>query len=245
MNSGCLNVTSGIIQPVELEELVFGEKISSDKSVSKLIHIYGEAGSGKTTLALQLTCGIGLLGKKVIFIDTEGKVTGTKNKALVKEKAFPKVNKLLKLYVPASFQEQHSLISNLEYYLLNQDVGLVVVDTITNLYRQEENFGKNKKNIYEKLAFQVALLRKISREKKIPIILINQATMVKVDDSEGLKSLKRERVSPVAKAIMEYWVDREIILISHGWGNFEGRIPNEFEGRVKFGIDTKGIVPLE
>jgi hypothetical protein len=128
---------------------------------------------------------------------------------------------------------------------LNQEIGLIIVDTITNLYRQEENFGKNRKNIYEKLAFQVALLRKLSRENEIPVILINQATMTKIDDSEGLKSLKRERVNPGAKAIMEYWVDREIILISHGWGKFEGRIPNEFEGRVKFGIDTKGIVPLE
>ena len=63
-------MTTGIIQPVGLEELVFGEKLSPDKAVSKLIHIFGEAGSGKTTLALQLTCGIGLLGKKVIFIDT-------------------------------------------------------------------------------------------------------------------------------------------------------------------------------
>ena len=238
-------MTSGIIRPVELEELVFGEKISSDKPIPKLIHIFGEAGSGKTTLALQLTCGIGLLGKKVIFIDTEGKVTGTKIKTLTMEETFPKVNEMLKLYVPHSFQEQHSLISNLEFYLLNQDVGLIIIDTITNLYRQEENFGKNKKNNYEKLAFQVALLRKLSREKKVPIILINQATMVKDDDSEGLRSLKREKVSPVAKAIMEYWVDREIILISHGWGEFEGRIPNEFEGRVKFGIDTNGIVPLD
>ncbi len=238
-------MTAGIIQPVELEELVFGEKISPDKSIPKLIHIFGEAGAGKTTLALQLSCGVILLGKKVIFIDTEGKVTGTKIKDLTNEKTFSKVNKMLKLYVPHNFQEQQSLISNLEFYLMNQDVGLIIVDTITNLYRQEENFGKNKKNNYEKLAFQVALLRKLSREKKIPIILINQSTMVKVDDSEGLKSLKREKVSPVAKAIMEYWVDREIILISHGWGKFEGRIPNEFEGRVKFGIDTKGIVPLE
>ncbi|MBK5113310.1 MAG: AAA family ATPase [Candidatus Heimdallarchaeota archaeon] len=238
-------MTTGIIQPVELEELVFGEKISPDKPVAKLIHIFGEAGSGKTTLALQLTCGIGLLGKKVIFIDTEGKVTGTKIKAIAKEKTFPKINQMLKLYVPTNFQEQHSLISNLEYYLLNQDIGLIIIDTITNLYRQEENFGKNKKNIYEKLAFQVALLRKLSQDQQIPIIIINQATMTKVEDSEGLKSLKRERVSPVAKAIMEYWVDREIILISHGWGNFEGRIPNEFKGRVKFGIDTKGIIPLD
>jgi len=237
-------VTTGIIQPVGLEELVFGEKISPSKAVSKLIHIFGEAGSGKTTLALQLTCGIGLLGKKVIFIDTEGKVSGTKIKAIAREKAFPKINQMLKLYVPSNFQEQHSLVSNLEYYVLNQEIGLIIIDTITNLYRQEENFGKNKKNIYEKLAFQVALLRKISREKRVPIILFNQATMTKIKDSEGLKSLKRERVSPVAKAIMEYWADREIILISHGWGSFEGRIPNEYEGRVKFGIDTNGIVPL-
>ncbi|MHA1123300.1 MAG: AAA family ATPase, partial [Candidatus Heimdallarchaeota archaeon] len=87
-------MTTGIIQPVSLEELVFGEKLSPDKAISKLIHIFGKAGSGKTTLAIQLTCGIAFQGKKVIFIDTEGKVTGTKIKAIAKEKAFSKINQM-------------------------------------------------------------------------------------------------------------------------------------------------------
>ena len=105
------------------------------------------------------------------------------------------------------------------------------------------SFGKNNKDNYEKLAFQVALLRKISNNYEIPIILFNQATMSKADESDISANLKREKVNPVARAIMAYWTDREIILISHGWGRHEARVPREFEGRVKFRIDTNGIVP--
>ena len=238
-----MTLVEGITNPIALEELVFGQLVDFQHPLSGLIHIFGEAGSGKTTLALQLAIGFCINGKKVVFIDTEGKVTGSKIKDLANNQKFSRINDLLKLHMPSSFKDQHSFICSLEHLLKNQEIGLLIIDTITNLYRQEMSFGKNNKGNYEKLAFQVALLRKISNNYKIPIILFNQATMSKVDESDITTNLKREKVNPVARAIMEYWANREIILISHGWGSYEARIPREFEGRVKFRIDTNGIVP--
>ncbi|RLI72569.1 MAG: hypothetical protein DRP02_01360 [Candidatus Gerdarchaeota archaeon] len=64
-------------------------------------------------------------------------------------------------------------------------------------------------------------------------------------EQDILALLSEERIRPVAKAILQYWSDREIILLSHGFGRFEARIPTEIEGRVKFEITANGISPLK
>jgi len=239
-------LTKEIIKPFLLEKLLFGEKVNLEQPSPNLIHIYGEAGSGKTTLAIQLACNVCSNQKKVVLIDTEGKVSGSKIKGIIQPLEFSLINKNLKLYNPNSFQKQYELIRNLEFYLLKQQhIGLIIIDTITNLYRQERNNEQDEKINYRKLAYQVALLRKISYDKKIPIIIFNQATMVKKEDSDSFSNLRLERVNPVAKAIMSYWADREIILISHGFGKFEAREPGEYKGRVKFGINSEGIIPID
>ncbi|MBN1330223.1 MAG: AAA family ATPase [Candidatus Heimdallarchaeota archaeon] len=238
-------MTKEIIKPFLLEKLLFGEKVNLEQLKPNLIHIYGEAGAGKTTLAIQLACNVCSNNMKVVLIDTEGKVSGSKIKGIVQQSEFPIINKNLKLYYLSSFQKQYELIRNLEFYLQNQQIGLIIIDTITNLYRQERNTEYDEKINYRKLAYQVALLRKISFDKKIPIILFNQATMVKKEESDSFSNLQHEKVNPVAKAIMDYWIDREIILISHGFGKFEARKPGEYVGRVKFGINSEGIIPID
>lgn len=234
---------NSLLNPPELETLIFGQKFSSDYK-GNLIHIFGEAGTGKTTMALQIAIAVCLRGKKVIIIDTEGKIGGEKIQAIAGTDNITQVNKSLKLYCPQKFDEQHDLIERLEYYLKNQEIGLIVIDTITNLYRQEMLFKKGNKSAFEKLAYQIAFLRRLSQERNIPILIFNQATMLKPSEKDPL-ILKRERVNPVAKAIMSYWSDREIIFIKQGWNKFEARIPSEFEGRVLFEISNKGITHLE
>ncbi len=238
-------MTSGLLNFPELEELILGEKIDSKITKNKVVHIYGEAGSGKTTVAIQLAIGYSLKNKKVIYIDTEGKVSGEKIKNIASEENFDNVNKNIKIYFPKDFDKQHDLIQKLEFYLSNQNIGAIIIDTMTNLYRQAMLFKKDTKILYEKLAFEVAFLRKLSRDRNITIILVNQATMPKaIKNEDDSLRYNYERINPAAKAIMSYWADREIILVSHGWGNFEARIPGEFERRVKFSIDSKGIAPL-
>lgn len=243
--NGWLTLMNGLLNFPDLEELIFGERMDAKIATSKLVHIYGQAGSGKTTVAIQLAIGYSLKNKKVIYIDTEGKVSGEKIKNIASEENFAKANKNIKIYFPKDFDNQHDLIQKLEFYIANQNIGAIIIDTMTNLYRQAMLFKNDTKILYEKLAFEVAFLRKLSRDKNISIILVNQATMPKaIKNEDDSLSYNYERINPVAKAIMSYWVDREIILVSHGWGNFEARIPGEFERRVKFCINNNGIVPL-
>jgi len=241
-------LSKSILCPEELELLIFGEKIELKQLQGKLIHVFGEAGSGKTSLAIQLAVNFCANEQKVVLIDTEGKITGHRMKKYFSGKNFSKLNSLLKLYQPKNFQEQFELINKLEFFLQNQSIGLLLVDTITNFYRQESTNQSREKKAFKKLAFQVALLRQISHRLHFPVILFNQATMIRrktKGEQDILALLSEERIRPVAKAILQYWSDREIILLSHGFGRFEARIPTEIEGRVKFEITANGISPLK
>jgi len=103
---------NNLLNPPELETLIFGQKYSSDYK-GNLIHIFGEAGTGKTTMALQIAIAICLQGKKVVIIDTEGKISGEKIQAIAGKDKLTQVNKNLKLYCPAKFDNQHELIERL------------------------------------------------------------------------------------------------------------------------------------
>ncbi|MFW9923499.1 MAG: AAA family ATPase [Candidatus Thorarchaeota archaeon] len=232
--------------PHELATLIFGKDNILLKDQGKIFHIYGEAGTGKTTLALQIALSYCIKDKRVFYLDTEGKITGSKLKEMSDGNNFKIINKNLKFFIINKFEEQQKLIQKLDYFFQTQKVDMIIVDTITNHYRQAMLFQKDAKNLYEKLAFQVANLNKIAKKKFIPILLINQATMRKQkSELEEGETVALERIDPVAKAIMSYWSDKEIILINHGWGKFEARIPREYEGRVKFSINEKGIAPYK
>jgi len=246
--NGSLNLSEPILTPQALEELLFGEKIKLGKLPGKVIHIFGEAGAGKTTLAIQLAVNFCSKNMKVVLIDTEGKITGNRIQQYFQGENFTKINALLKLYQPKSFQEQFWLVNKLEFFLQRQTIGLLIIDTISNFYRQEATSQLKEKKSFKKLAFQVALLREIAHRKNFPVILFNQATMIRkkaTEEEEFLAKLNGERIRPVAKAILQYWSDREIILISHGFGKFEARVPTEIKGRVKFEITSKGITPAK
>lgn len=238
-------MSKGILEPKMLETMIFGKDFNIHDKKGILIHIYGQAGSGKTTLGLQIAASYCKIEKKVVYIDTEGKVTGAQIKSIVEIIPLEKIDKYLKLHLISDFKEQQTFISNLEFYLKNQDIGLIVVDTITNLYRLEQTYHRDSTLNYEKLAFQVAHLRSLANTLQIPVIIINQATMPKIEEIEENEGYSHESINPVAKNIMSYWSDREIILVSYGWGKFEARKPSEIKGRVKFSISEKGIIPLE
>ncbi|MEA2069950.1 MAG: AAA family ATPase [Asgard group archaeon] len=216
------------------------------KKKGKLIHLYGKAGSGKTTIALSICNRACLKGHKTIYIDTEGKVTGTILKRLIKKKDFKLINSHLRLYQPQTFQEQHELLQKFDYYLSKTVMPLIIIDTITNLYRQGKFFQNIKKTDYKKLAYQVALLHKITEEQNTTVIMCNQATgSFKSEEEKKEDELLFERIQPVAKAVMNYWSDTEIMVRKLGWGKFEAQAQNELEEKVKFTIKKTGVHKLK
>jgi DNA repair protein RadB len=161
----------------DLNKWLFGGYESDIISV-----IYGGAGTGKTNFCLLAAVSLAKKGKKVIFMDTEGGFSVERVKQLASED-YNDVLKNILLLKPTNFSEQKKAFEEL-LKNLKDEVGLIVVDGMTMLYRldfaaardNEEN-GKDKdgiRKINSELARQLRVLAEIARKRNIPVIITNQ-----------------------------------------------------------------------
>jgi DNA repair protein RadB len=133
--------------------------------------IYGPAGAGKTVLAILCSVNVARSGKKVVYIDTENSFSVERLKQVA-----PDYNKVLRNMVflnPVSFEEQKKAFSKLKD-LVNEKIGLIVVDTIAMLYRIEMGQSENVYEINSALGKQISFLSEIGRKHNIPILITNQ-----------------------------------------------------------------------
>lgn len=101
-----------------------------------MTQLFGEAGSGKTNLCLQLAIRCVEQDKKVIFIDTEG-ISPSRFRQMAGEKAKEIAQQII-IYEPHSFEEQHAAVRELEK-VIKENIGLIIVDSATAFYRFELN----------------------------------------------------------------------------------------------------------
>jgi DNA repair protein RadB len=133
--------------------------------------LYGEAGTGKTTLCLLLARDVAKAGRKVIFLDTEGvsmdrlrQVSGPDFETVAKNILFSSIS---------NFDEQERMVDKaIKLVHGNVDVGMIVIDSISMHYRltsREEDRGDRKS-----LAGQSTKLTNLAREKAIPVVVTSQ-----------------------------------------------------------------------
>jgi len=200
---------------------------------------YGPAGSGKTNIALSTTVSVVRSGKKVIFIDTEGGFSFERIKQLSDE--FENILKNIILFKPTTFQEQKKYIF-LTYDFVKskkEDIGLVVVDSISMLYRLELG-DKEAREVNRELARQLQILSDIARKYNIPVLVTNQVYSV-FEEKDKLEVVGGDLTKYWSKCLVELKIVgigiREAILRKHRY------LP---EGRsVKFRIIDKGLFEIE
>ena len=133
--------------------------------------IYGPSGAGKTNLCLMAAVNIVKQGKKVIIMDTEGGIAVERIKQICPE--YEEALHKIMFYNLVSFEEQKEAFEKMKKQI-NEHVGLLIVDSISMLYRLE--LGKNEE-VYDTnaaLGRQMAALVEIARRKNIPVLLTNQ-----------------------------------------------------------------------
>jgi DNA repair protein RadB len=133
--------------------------------------IYGPSGSGKTNLCLIAAVKVVNNGKKVIFIDTEGGIAVERIKQLSDN--YENSLKNIIFFNPLTFEEQKLVFDQLKE-VVNDSIGMIVVDSISMLYRLELGKSEEVYDVNSALGKQIACLVEIARRKKIPVLITNQ-----------------------------------------------------------------------
>ena len=128
--------------------------------------VYGQGGSGKTTLALMLARDYSKFSK-IIFIDTENGFNFERFKQISQDYYKNCLNNIL-LFKIKNFNEQAKIIKNLEEI---DNIDLVIIDTIGSYYRLE--LKKDYKYANNKMSEMLKILNLLNK-KGINIFLTNQ-----------------------------------------------------------------------
>jgi RecA/RadA recombinase len=165
--------------------------------------IYGEEETGKTTLAMQCAANCARQEYKTLFMDADGTFTVRRLSQIASEK-FEQVAELIILMKPNDFHEQAVAIDKLTDYV-TKNFGLVVVDTLTSLYRAEVAESPEKTfELNRELNRQTALLAQIAKTQRIAVLVTSQVRSV---FNEAHVS-----VEPVGTRVLRFWAETIIAL---------------------------------
>ncbi len=160
--------------------------------------IYGPSSSGKTNICIICAINCVKLGKKVIYVDTEGGFSIERFKQLDGE--YKETFDNMIFIKPTNFEEQKRIFEKLKE-MLNESIGLIIIDSIAMLYRLE--LGKSEAyDVNKELGTQLAYLTEIARKMNIPVVLTNQVYS-SFEDRETVRMVGGDILKYSSKCLVE------------------------------------------
>lgn len=198
-----------------------------------ITHVFGEAASGKTTLALQFVSATLRLGMKIAYINTES-TSPIEKLEQISGRKYESISPGIRLLHPTSFKDQGLIIDDLELYV-RENTRLVVIDTITRLYRTVLKGKKTNYKAHRELNMQVGILKGLAKQKDIAVLVLNQVRGVLEKHGE---------IEPVARNILDYWSDYVIRIKKNrktGERLIEKLRPGETRVQERFHLTNSGF----
>jgi DNA repair protein RadB len=162
--------------------------------------IYGEAETGKTSLTVQCAVNCARRGIKSLFIDTDGTFS-YERLSQIAEYDYKTISPLMIIMRPTTFHEQSDAIDHLEKVITN-NFGLIVVDTVTSLYRLEFDDPEEMYAANRELNRQLAVLTELAKTRGVAVLVVSQV--------RGVLSGASIEMRPVATRVLNYW--SEVVL---------------------------------
>jgi DNA repair protein RadB len=159
--------------------------------------IYGEAETGKTSLAIQCVVNCARKGFKSLIIDNDGTFS-YERLSQIAEYDYEKISPLIIIIRPNTFREQTIAIDQLEK-IINKKFGLIILDTLTSLYCVETDSKKGTFTVNRELNRQLAVLTQIAKTLDLAVIINSQVRSFPIKEKTELK--------PVAMRVQNFWSD--------------------------------------
>jgi DNA repair protein RadB len=197
-----------------------------------ITQIYGGSGTGKTSVCLMLAYNTAKHFGKVAYLDTEG-LSGERVRQIFVDK---EVLENVFIYDVFDFKMQSSAIKELGKLCKKEEVRLVVVDSITALYRSELEDEERQIKVKRELTAQLTYLLGLARKHDLAAVITNQMfTDIRNGIDKPLGGPTVDHLSKVIIALEKLNGDRIATLIKHRWRR-EGE-------SCKFRIVDAGIEP--
>lgn len=156
--------------------------------------IYGEAGSGKTNLCLQIARECVKHDQKVIYLDTEGKSIQRLSQICTDATTQNAFHNIL-FYTPNTLQEQEQIITE---SLTKPQFSLLIIDTINELYQR--HLTNDQEAASRSFIRQMTTLQVASREKNLFIIITEQ---VYTDKNGIIQPFTPQQTKNIPKTILQ------------------------------------------
>jgi len=193
---------------MKLPNLELNNYFSSIDPQQGIFSVFGDFGVGKTTFAHQTAINCAKLGKSVIYVYTKPNLPFEKI-IVINEISKEIYDNVLFIHI-VNFNELHNLIFNLEFLVLNNltenkpKFSLIIIDSITNLYRLELNKDNKEKNysLNYQLNQMLANLTYLNERYDIEVLIVNEISRKTIED-------QMIEVQSGGK-VMEFWVKYNI-----------------------------------
>lgn len=158
------------------------ELLGGGVETQSLVEFYGKFSSGKSQVGFQLSVNVQLpknkggLEGKVIFIDTESTFRPERIVEMAKHRGLDPEEVLKNIYVlkPQSSEEQIIAVEKLEYKLKEDNVKLIVVDSLTSHFRADFIGRGSLSDRQQKLNKHIHTLQRYAEKYNLAVYFTNQ-----------------------------------------------------------------------
>lgn len=207
--------------------------------------IFGEFGSGKTQLAHQLCVNVQLpekeggLNGKAIYMDTEKTFRPQRIKSMAEGIELDAEESLNNIFVAEIHNTDEQLITaeNAQEKIEDENVKLLVVDTVTSLFRAEYVGRESLADRQQKLGQHLLTLHRIADKNNVAVLVTNQ---VHADPN----AFVGESTQPIGGHVLGHSATTRIFLRKSRGSRRIARIvdsPELPEGEAVFRIANEGI----
>ncbi len=156
----------------------FDELMGGGIESQSITEVYGEYGSGKTQVALQLAVNVqrGEDGKKALYIDTEDTFMPERVQEIAENQGMDPDETLDNIFVARAFNSDHQILlgEKAQEIAEENDIGLIVVDSLTGEFRSDYVGRGQLAERQQKLNKHMKHLKKLSNAYNAAVVVTNQ-----------------------------------------------------------------------
>ncbi|MFX1268602.1 MAG: hypothetical protein ACFFAK_11640 [Promethearchaeota archaeon] len=190
----------------------FNELFNYIFPIKGIVSVWGDFGVGKTTFSLQKAINYASEKKKIIYIYTKPNFPFEKINNIVQKSVRNTLDNII-FIKSLNFEDLYSLVFNLEFIVIdsykkpNNIIDLIIIDSITDLYRLELNRESKEKNflLNYKLNQILANLFFLNKKYHINILVVN--TQTNINQNGQLIEVQS------GGKVMDYWIDNSLKIL--------------------------------